>query len=516
MTRKWFQVSKAEFLASTARFRGKRRLVFVAFYVLGIVWAFYFIPTLMSQLIGGLGFLLVPFVVNPGFFPGFVRAAMMLVWFMLIIYPISSALQEIKIGQWEIMLSHDVKTRSIMVGTFLAKIPIYAIVILFLAPILVSPFAMIYSVSIFGQVLMYVTILLFALGTLWLANFLSTAIQSKLGDSPRGNDLAKALGIVLGIIIVVPMYSLIYVGPTLSQILGTNIFLFFPFTWTADLFTWIIVSFNGLALDPSAIAAFASTLTLSGVQDLLAFSLFSLVIIGLAFASADRLFRIGAGMRVEKIVTVKGNGPFLRLVQRVAPGSFGIVLASSIKDFMRKAQNVSMLAYAVVLSIILPFFLNLGVLGDSGGGGYGSLYTFLFTPLLVGWMLAIFSAMSFGGVGFLDSQDQLWVIKAPSNGVGKYIKARVVVSFLMGLIIVTPPAIVLLFLMNFSIPETIVIWLYGYASVCGSAMIGIGVSAIHPSYEDTQSGAFKVNRLVSTFLVIACTMVWFFVFLFVV
>jgi hypothetical protein len=514
MTRKWFQVAKAEFLASTSRFHNKRRIVLVGAFVLAVFWALYLVPTIMSLLLGEIGPALAPFLQSAYLFPGFMRSAIMLVWFMLLIYPMSAALQEIKVGQWEIMLSHDVKTRSIMIGTFLAKIPVYGLATLFLAPVLVSPFAILYSVSLIGQVFMYLTIFFIALSTLWFANFLITAIQSKLGDSPRGNDLAKALGIVLGIVLIIPIYGLMYAAPILSQILGTNVFLFLPFTWGADLLTWIIVSFNGVGLPQPVTAAFASALTLDWFSDLILLSAFSLAIIGLAFGSADRLFRIGAGARTEKIVTVRKDGPFLRLIRRVFPGSFGILLTTSLKDFMRKAQNISMLAYAVVLSVLIPFFLNLSELGAGRGEVSGEFLSLFFTPMIFGWMLALFSSMSFGGVGFLDSQDQLWIIKTPPKGATRFVKARVVEAFLMGLLIVTIPALILFFLMNYSLIQTIVIWFYGYASVCGAAMVGIGVSAINPMYDDTQSGAFKSGRIISTFIVMGATILWFFVALF--
>ncbi|WXG44313.1 MAG: hypothetical protein WED04_09815 [Promethearchaeati archaeon SRVP18_Atabeyarchaeia-1] len=514
MTRKWFQVARAEFLASTSRYRGKRRIVWVGASALGVFWALYIVPTIVSQLLAEIGPLVAPILQSAYFFPGFMRSTIMLVWSMLLIYPMSAALQEIKVGQWEIMLSHDVGTRSIMIGTFLAKIPVYGLVTLFLAPILVSPFAIFYSVSVIGQVFMYLTIFFIAVSTIWLANFLITAIQGKLGDSPRGNDLAKALGIVLGIIVIVPMYGLIYLAPTVSQILGTNVFLFLPFTWGADLLTWIIISFNGVGLPQSTMTAFASALTLDWFSDLLLLSVFSLAIIGLAFGSAGRLFRIGAGARTEKIVTVGKDGPFLRLIRRVFPGSFGVLLTTSLKDFLRKAQNVSMLAYAIVLSVILPFFLNLEGINAGHGTVSEAFLTYFITPVIFGWMLGIFSGMSFGGIGFLDSQDQLWIIKTPPKGATRFVKARVVEAFLMALIIATIPAAIFLILMNYSLIQTIVIWIYGYLSVCGSAMVGIGVSAINPTYDDTQSGAFKSGRLITVFIVMGTSMIWFFVAIF--
>lgn len=124
MTRIWFQIAKSEFLIQTSRFRGKRKIVLPATFVFALVWATYILPSIMLQLIGNVSTpITIPFI---GIFPGFMRSTVLIVWLMLLIYPITSALREIKIGQWEILLSHDVRTRSIMFGSYIAKIPVYA------------------------------------------------------------------------------------------------------------------------------------------------------------------------------------------------------------------------------------------------------------------------------------------------------------------------------------------------------------------------------------------------------
>jgi hypothetical protein len=507
VTRKWFQIAKSEFLVSTSRLRGKRKVVLPAVYILGVLWALFIVPSIMSLLIGEFGAEINVLLMVA--FPGLMRSTVMLVWLMLLIYPMSSSLQEIKVGQWEIMLSHDVRTRSIMVGAFVAKIPVYGLFTLFLAPVLISPFAIIFGVSFIGQAFMYLAIFLFAISTLWLSSFLATAIQARLGESSRGNDLAKALAWVLAIVIMVPMYSIIYFAAPLSEMFGTNVFLFFPFTWGADLITWIVISFNGVGLNQSIINTFQSVLGLNWFADLLLFSVFSLVIVGLAFASAGRLFRIGAGARTEKVVTVRKDGPVMRLIRRVSPGPFGILLTSSLKDFMRKAQNVSQLAYMVILSVIYPLFWS-AAFGASSFGGDPFLRLFI-TAAVLGMILAILGGITFGGIGFLDSQDQLWIIKTAPKGATKFMKARIIQALLMNLIVATIPAVILFLFMNYSLVDTIVIWIYAYASLCGAAMVGIGITANNPMYDDTQSRAFKSNRSITMLIVVLASLMWFYV-----
>jgi hypothetical protein len=476
-------------------------------FLFAILWATYIVPSLWLSLIGAFGSSIqAPLM---AVFPGLMRSTILLVWLMLVIYPVSSALQEIKIGQWEILLSHDVKTRSIMFGTFAAKIPVYGLVTLLISPILISPFAIVFQVGLVGQLIMYLTIFFFAISTLWLSNFLTTAVQARLGDSPRGNDLAKALAWILTIILVVPIYAIIFFAGDVSSFLGSGVFLIFPFTWGADLITWTVISLNGVGLSQLIINDFQSVLGLSWPVDLLLLSAFSLALVGLAFASAGRLFRIGAGPRIEKIVTATRDGPFMRLIRRVSPGSSGILLTGTLKDFMRKAQNVSQLAYLVILSIIYTLFFNAAFKSVSSSGIDPTIELYI-TASILGMIVSILAGMSFGGIGFLDNKDELWTIQTAPKGVSKFVRARVMEALLMSLIIATIPALVLFLVLNYSLAYTFVIWVYMYVALAGGAMVGIGVSANNPMYDDTQSGAFKSNRIITALIVIACAYGWFF------
>ncbi|MHA1713452.1 MAG: hypothetical protein ACTSW4_05380 [Candidatus Ranarchaeia archaeon] len=341
MTRKWFHIAKVEFLVSTSSLKGRRRFWMGIFITLGIIWAGYIAPLLIGWIIEAI----IPFyliqLILIGMLPGFMRSIVMFLWVILLIMPMSYALQEIKIGQWEILLSNNVRTRDILTGSFLGKIPLYGLIVLFLAPVIISPFALAFEVTVIGQVLIYGILIFTVLSTIWLSNFITVAIQSRLGDSSRGNDIAKALAFVLALVTILPMYGIMMFAPLWAEILGASIFMFLPFTWSADLISWIIISFNGIQLTSFELQLFQTVLYLDLSLNLLLVGGFSLLTIGIGLLTADRLFTITAGARTEIITTVGRDNLIYRGIQRLFPSSFGTLITVGLKDFFRKAQNLS-------------------------------------------------------------------------------------------------------------------------------------------------------------------------------
>ena len=197
--RTWYHIAKAEYLVLTTRMRKHRKLFAGAAFTAGALWAVVLAPMIIGVIIGDIVpmSLVQSLLILMAIFPGLMRGAMMYLWAMLLLYPLSNALQEVKIGQWEIMLSHNVKTRDILIGTFLAKIPLYGLMVLAFAPVLITPFMLAFKVTLLGQVLVYATIAVMVLSTVWLSNLITAVIQARLGDSPRGNDIAKAVSILV-------------------------------------------------------------------------------------------------------------------------------------------------------------------------------------------------------------------------------------------------------------------------------------------------------------------------------
>ncbi len=480
-------IAKAEFYIQTSSFRERRKEITVGLYAFGVVWALVLAPIIMTVFIDTFAGSFVPLIMVG--LPGFMRSGILFLWIFLMLLPMSFALKEIKIGQWEIMLSHGVSTKNILFGTFMGKIPSYALIVLYFAPLFLTPFAYVYRVSIVGQALMYVALFAIATGTLYLGDLLTIAIQAKLGESPRGNDIANALTWILAIVLVIPMYVVMFYASTLTQVLGMNIFLVFPFTWGADVITWVALLFNGIGLTPQDFAIFQTTLQLDllTVATLLGSFFAGTVIIGVI--SADRFFSFEAGARTEKIVTVGEENLLVRAIHKIAPGAYGVRVITALKDFSRKAQNLSGLTYAVIVAIILPFLMVTAYDFAMEEVGQSFLFTFM------GIMLASMSGITFGGIGFLDSRDQLWIIQSTPHGVTKYIKARITQGLLIGIPLVILTGIISAVVLNLTIPSTVQLMVQNYVFVAAAVLIGVGVTAGNPDYEDTKSSNFRANTM---------------------
>ncbi|MFW9931063.1 MAG: hypothetical protein ACFFDR_00190, partial [Candidatus Thorarchaeota archaeon] len=496
----WHAIAKAEFLVWSSRFRRFRFVVLPIIYMAVFGWALFIAPIVMNFIVTsflGEAEMLLSIV-----YPGLLRSAMLFLFMLVMIGPISNSLEEIKIGQWEILLSNNVRTRDILLGTYLAKIPVFGLLVFILAPVIISPFAIIYEVSIIGQFMMYLIVLAFALVTLWISNILGTMIQAKLGDSPRGNDIAKGFSWLMIIFIAIPGMALLYFMDSFAATMSIELALFLPSTWGADLLTWASLLCSEAYIPASTLLNFESILCFSPLVTLGIFVVFSLSVVYLGLQAGDRLFVIGAGARTERVVTIKKENIIYRGLRRILPRSFGIIVLTSLKDFTRKMQNVSKLIYAMFLTIVIPILMSSGVIGpEINDPNFIPILSIVTSSL----MLGIFSGITFGGVGFMDSQDQLWILKGTPNGDLRFIAGRVFSYILFALPIAFIPSTTSWLILGHDTQVYLLMFLNIFLVIVASVFVGIGVTAFNPSYDDTKSGAFTINTIV-TILILLITM----------
>jgi hypothetical protein len=488
MVSKWLQIAKAEFFVLTARFKGHRKLFMGLVISLGLLWAVYFAPLVVGLVMEVLAPITQIHVILQVMFPGLMRAVMLLVWVLLLILPLSQAL-----------FASNVKTRDILVGTFLGKIPNYTVYVLILAPLLLSPFLLAFQVSLLGQLIIYTTLTLMVLMIIWLSNIICAALQAKLGDSSRGNDIAKALALLMGLIVIIPVLGLQLFAAQFSVILGLNVFLVFPFTWSADLVSWLAITFNGINLTASQIAHFQNVLQFGLVTNGLLVLVFGVICIGIGLLSAERLFTYRIGARTETVRTVKRENILLRGLRKINPSSFGSLVVTSFKTFFRQLQNLSKIAMALTLSLILPFLLIL-VYGQRSPITLDSLLP------ITGLGLALMGIMAFSGTSFLESKDQLWMIQAVPRGTSRFVKARLVIAVLIALPLSLIPTTVLTIMMGLELFQFFWLFGYGYALVCGAALFGTGITALNPNHEDMKSPILMTNMMIANMICLFVTM----------
>ena len=491
MTQTWYAIAKADFQVLTVSMRSHRKLYTAILYGLVLTWATVLAPMVYGWVINSILPLEYIRPLLMVMFPGLMRTIGLLLWIVLLLFPLSYALQEIKVSQWEIFLSNNVSTRDILVGTYIGKMSFYGLVVVLLAPLLITPFMLAFEVSILGQLLVYGVIALMALGTIWLSNFLTSVIQAKLGESSRGNDIAKALALVVAMIVIIPLYGMMFFLPALSEMMGMNAVLVLPSTWFADLISWLAIVFNGIGMTSSQILSFAGVLQLDIVFSSVLAIGFVMATVVLAIGAADRVFTIEAGVRTEVVTTVGRENIFLRGIRKVNPGPFGSLMVTNFKDFLRKAQNLSKIGYGLVLAIIMPVIMM------SMDLEYMQLSE-LFIMLII--MMSLIGTIPFAGTGFLESKDQLWIIQSAPYGASRFVKSRIASQALISIVLAVIPSVSLYFLIEMTILEFILLLGLGYLAIVGGMLMATGVTARNPNYEDTKSPAHQANVMTSVLL----------------
>ena len=502
MTHNWFHIAKIEFFVLTASMKKHRMAYTTMLYALTVFWAVYLAPIVVGGIINAIIPMSQIRIMLIVVFPGLMRTVVLFLWMALLLIPLSNALQEIKIGQWEIFLSNNVRTRDIIVGMFLGKIPLYGLMVVMVSPLLISPFMLAYEVSLVGQVLVYGTLALMVLSTIWLSNFITALIQSRLGNSSRGNDIAKAVAVVIALVTMIPTFGLMFFLPAMTEIFGMNTFLALPSTWSADLISWLTIIFNGVGLTDSQIIGFESTLQFDIQISALLMGVFGLASVAIALVSADRVFTISASARSEAVTTVGQEGVVFRALRRIGRGPFGALMVVNLKDFFRKAQNLSKILSGVVLAMMLP--VAIPYLGDS----FSSMTDVVPT---MGMVLAIVGVIPFAGTGFLESRDQLWIIQGAPSGASRFVKSRLASVFLTAIPLAAIPVTAIAVIYQASAVEYLMALAHGYAAVCGAAMVATGITARNPNYKDTKSPAHQMNVIASLLVAQFSMMVFMFV-----
>lgn len=497
----WLAIAKAEFLVRTARLYPHRKLLYPLVILGGLAWALIGVPAMLDFLMGRAGdsfeYLLATSL------QGVMRIALLFLWLFIMIVPISNSLENLKTDQWEIIFSSNVSTRDLLLGTFIGKIPVYGIFVIFMSPVLVTPFAMAFNISVLGQLLMYGLLFVFTITSIWISNVLATALQAKIGESPRGDDIGKALSWALMPIVFIPAMSMFYWTGAVASLMGADASMILPSSWVADILALTAVHNSDLPLSSINIIQ-QYMIPTSPILLLGLLIAFIAVVFIVGAKSADTLFALGTGPLTRKVARAGPENIFIRGLRRIGGKNFGVIMATVMKDYTRKLQNVAKLSYGMFLALMVPLLIGFSPFGNQVPD---PLFIPVMTALCIGMMLGLLSGVIFGGVGLLDSRDQLWILKGSPSGVNRYMLARISSYMLLGLPYAIIPSVFAGLLLGLPWADILLTTIFVYCVVLGGIGVGLGVTAANPTYEDASSGAFVVNQLVTVVTLMAALIV---------
>jgi hypothetical protein len=408
---KWLVIAKNQYRISTSSIRKIRAYFLYLAIGLVVVYVGLIAPTIVNPFIDDF----LAFIITQAAVP-LVQIMLFMLFFFMILFPISDTLRELQTKQIEIFLASPIKPSDVLLGEFLGKMPFYAIAIAvvtgtftaFLTPLGLDMAQIAIIIAVF---------IITFLSAFWIGVVIAAILGTKLGKIARGKDLGRALSVIIILPMIAVMYAIIGGGlpealanPGTSQMVRTVLSVL-PSSWSAEIFV-------GFASNPGNIGVVGfETFTLFG--GLLTFFIAALWV---GTKVANRAYNLDTSTFTSS--TAKPDGLFYKTIRFVGGGrSFGSLLSSIFKDYSRRLENLSWIIYAVGLVVLIKVFIS-----DTSSEPVDQL---IFLSMMA---IPFLSAFVVGTVS--RGKETLFIFKKSPSGVWKFVTARLLQGWLVAVPIV--------------------------------------------------------------------------------
>ncbi len=483
---KWLVIARNEYRIRTSSIRKLRPyLLYVVAVLLGLFVVFA-APALISPVFE---FFDVPaFLISiPAL--AFMQIVIFMFFFYFLLIPISNTLKDVQTAEYEIFLSSPVSSSDVLLGKFMGVMPFYAIGIVIVTGIFTA-FLMPLGLDLLQVAVIILSFVLTFLSAIWIGTLIAAILKTRLSRSARGRDIGKALSLIIALPMIAIMYAIMGGGlvdalsnPNASGIAKAFLAIF-PSSWGAEL----MVLFSS---SPGNIGGiWFETLTRFG-----GIVLFFLGALWLGSKLADRAYSLETATFTPH--TAKPTGPFYRTVKFIGGGkSFGTVLVSIFKDYGRRFENLSKVAYFVGLLVLI------GVFFGNWHDPFESIVMGIFIfPFLAGFVM---------GEVTVRGKENFFIYRKAPHGESNLIKARL----LQGWLIIVPIALVYSGItVIFATGITLLSWFatVGFMVLFVSAYVAfaLGLFLLMPVFTDKPA-----ELMLNVMIIMIVSMVLFFVSVF--
>ena len=457
---KWLLVAQNEYRLRLSRIRRIRSLFPILVIALLGIYVVYVAPVVADVFFDDI----------KAFFLSQVALAIMPIlmftlFFYMLLLPITYTLQGMQAGQVEIFLAAPIKPGDVLLGEFLGVVPFYAIFVTIVAGFFIaalSPLGL-NILQIFITILIFIIIFLSAT---WIGTIIAALVRTRFAKSARGKDIGRALSLVIALPLVAVLYGIM--GGGFTEALadpGTSgltrlVLSFIPSSWGAD----VILDF---ASNPGNIGA-AGFETLAKFGGLVVFFVAAL---WLGTKLASRMYSIEPTTFVAS--RAKPEGKFYRTIRFFGgKGSFGSILVSIFKDYARKLENLSRIIYILGLLALINIFFIRGS-SDPNDALIMGVFLFSFLAVLVVGQIAV------GG------KESVFIHKKAPSGIQRFIKARLIQSWLVAVPIGAVVTAVSLLL----VPDIDFLSFLAYTGlmaqlVAANVVLALGLALLRPEFSE--------------------------------
>jgi hypothetical protein len=469
---KWFSVAKNEYRIHTSAIRTIRpHFPFIVIVFLGS-FVIFVAPAVINLFIDDfLAILLSQAAV------ALVEIILFILFIYLMIFPIANTLREVETKKVEIYLAAPVKPSDILLGEYLGMVPFYAIGFSIISGFFIAALNPL-GLDLLQMAIIVMIFVITFLSALWIGSVVAAILRTKIGKAVYLKDVGRALSIILALPLVALMYAIIG-GNLLEALIDPNtnglvktVLGFFPSSWGAE----VII---GFANNPSNISlvAFETLIRLAGLVT------FFIGVLWLGTKVANVAYRLEPTTFISPMA--KKDRIFYNALRYLGgSSSFGILIVSAFKDYVRRLENISWLVYMIALVAFIAYFnLGGGGITDWPGAPLKGL-SLLSIPMISGFVVGTVSR----------GKEEVLIYQKTPSGINKFILSRLIQSCL----IAVPTSAMVIALSTIYVPQFTIIHLIAnivWASLRTIAVVSmiLGLAILIPTFsEESRTRAFGV------------------------
>lgn len=480
---KWYVIARNEYRIRTSRVRLLRPLFPYLVVALLAAYVAFIAPALVSVFVDEFVSLMLSRAAI-----AMVQIILFLVFIYFMIIPITDTLRDVQAGELEIFLSAPVKPSHVLIGDFLGEMIFYVIFITVVAGIFTAALRPL-GLSLPQMGLVVVIFALVFLSASWVGTVIASVLRTRLGEGGKGQDIGKALSFLVALPIVFMIYAIQFGGllqalsdPAASGAVRTLLGLL-PSSWGA----WVIA---GFASEPGGLGALGppAILRLAGL------ALFFLGSLWAGSKIADRCYSLEPATFTSS--KAGSDGAFYRGVRSlVGGGSFGILFVSILKEYARRLENLSRLAYMLGVILIMGIFIT----RSQGAGDF----RIAVPVMMIQFLLPILTVFVTGEVT-LKGKEALFIVRKAPSGLGRFVRARL----LHGWLLVVPITVAVALATTIPNPHTSVMSMLPNIVLLmvlafGNVAFVLGLFLLSPAFSE-KSGRFYLNMFVVIGFSVCC------------
>ena len=408
-----------------------------------------------------------------------IESIMMVLFLMLLIYPLNNVYREGETGVKESLLTTPVRPNDIFLGEFLGKAPIYTMIVLLISPIVIGMINPIINFTFPQYLIIYSSVF----GLVYFANLVGSIVASwlehKISKNEKARDLGKALIWILTMIVVAIMYAIIFfLNHLLTHPELKNWLAFYPSLWFSNIILYTI--------DPILLNSFILNIW---INLLLAIAVPTAVLY-IAYKKAESFYTLEAGIEKSNITIVKHEAMIYRLIRNVSGRSWGGLIIVQLKRFFRKKANIARIAYIVGLLGFMSWFISR--MSDDPFG------TVLSSTILIAIGGGIGSII-IGHLAFVDSKDVIWIYKRSPRGIKSLVYSYLLTMLIINIFISIFITSLFTIFTSINILNTIIFFveflLFAEISMCQA----MGLQCSSPAFGEKDSN-MRSNAMISMLL----------------